>query len=818
MIASPFAVFFLAAFAQESFPVQAPKSLVLVDLETSPLSLAELQLLDFDILARRDASLLELLCDERDQARLAELGLSFEVEHADLSEFYAARARADAALPPPLRGGWLSPPFGQGSMGGYYTFAELQSVLDQIRAAFPGIVTAKSSIGSSIEGRPIWSVKVSDNPTVDENEPEVRFDALHHAREPESMQALIWAMLALVEDYGIDPLATYLVNEREIWFLPCVNPDGYLYNQQTNPGGGGLWRKNRRNNGGGIFGVDLNRNYSFQWGFDDVGSSPSPSSETYRGTAPASEPEVAAMQAFISSRDFRTALSTHTYSDLWLYPWGYIPQGPVNQGQYDEISELATVLNGYIVGPAGIVLYLANGVTIDYDHGVHGTLSWTPEIGDSNDGFWPAPSRIVPLAQENEPAFLRTALAAGAYVHETDLAFTDLGDGDGNFEAGETFEVVLTVRNSGRAAASPTVSLASGDPNVTVIASSVPIGAVPAFSSASHSGMPLSFSISSGALGGTEITFATTISYQGYDQTTVHEVRLGDRRRFLVDDLEIDLGWIAGLGSDTATTGLWEFGDPLGTIYNGEPSNPEDDATSAPGVKCYATGNGSTNPGDDDVDNGHTTLITPPLDLSSVSAALLSYSRWYANLSNPDDVFEVSISDDDGETWVPLESVATTQNSWTETSFDLSDFVSLSDKVRLRFVAEDDPNNSLVEAAVDELEIEIFDDPPRLNTYGVPVIGSPLAMHLVGEAGESYLLFASQGTALITFPGVIGPILLDPASLIKLGGGSVPASGLVRIVATIPNSPGLVGQTFYLQGATVGSAIKTTNRTTLTFQ
>src|SRR5262245_13539570 len=152
-------------------------------------------------------------------------------------------------------------------MGGYYTLNELQSVLDQIRAAYPAIVTAKTSLGSSVEGRPLWMVKVSDNPASDEAEPEARFDALHHAREPESMQASLWFLLWLVESYGSDPLATYLVDHRELFFVPCVNPDGYVYNQSTDPGGGGLWRKNRRNLGGGDFGVDLNRNYTYQWGY-----------------------------------------------------------------------------------------------------------------------------------------------------------------------------------------------------------------------------------------------------------------------------------------------------------------------------------------------------------------------------------------------------------------------------------------------------------------------------------------------------------------------------------------------------------------------
>jgi carboxypeptidase T len=808
----------LLVLSQAATQGEPPKSLITVEPARSPVVLEELLRLDFDVTARRADGTLELIAGEDDRARLARLGVPYAVEHADLAAFYAARAAADGPAEASPRGSWLVPPFGQGSMGGYYTFAELLSVLDQIAAAYPSLVKPRASIGTSVEGRVLWALKISDNPQVDENEPELRFDSLHHAREPESMQALIWVMLALLEDYGSDPRATYLVDERETWLVPCVNPDGYVYNQTTNPGGGGLWRKNRRNNGNGSFGVDLNRNYDYQWGFDNVGSSPTPSSETYRGTAPASEPEIVAMQAFIGAHPFQTAITTHTYSDLFIYPWSYVVQPTENDSQYAELSVLATVVNGYTYGIGAQVLYIANGVLKDYDHGVRGTLCWTNEIGDSNDGFWPPPSRIVPLAQENEECFLRTALAAGAYLHETGLAFTDLGDGDGNFDPGETFEVVLTARNSGRLGASASVTLSSADPNVTLLASAASLGSVAPFANASNAGLPLSFSIAPGATPGAELAFTTTLSYQGFDQATLHEVRVGDPRAFLTDDLELDLGWTAGVPDDTATTGLWAFGDPVGTTNNGEPSNPELDATTGAGTRCFTTGNGSTSAGGDDVDNGKTTLISPALDLSGASSANLSYQRWWADFSTNDDLLQVSVSDDDGATWVSLEDVSVTQNAWTEVSFDVEDFVALTDRVRLRFVAADDPNNSVVEAAVDELRVEIYDAPPRLNLYGTPALGKTLATHVAGDAGKSFVVYASPGTATIQLPGVSGPILLDPVGLMKIGGGSIPASGLARVLATVPNEPSLVGQTFYLQAATVGGGVQMSNRSTLTFQ
>ena len=162
-------------------------------------------------------------------------------------------------------------------MGGYYTFAEIVGVMDQLRASYPNLVSQKTSIGQSVQGRDIWMFKVSDNPNVDENEPEFRVDSLHHAREPQGMQTTLYFLCYLLEEYGTDPLATYLLDEREIYVVPCVNPDGYEFNRQIAPAGRRPWRKNRRNNGGST-GVDLNRNYPFQWG----GSGPAaPRSDIY---------------------------------------------------------------------------------------------------------------------------------------------------------------------------------------------------------------------------------------------------------------------------------------------------------------------------------------------------------------------------------------------------------------------------------------------------------------------------------------------------------------------------------------------------------
>ena len=806
----------LGLFPLQEAATAPPRSLLSVEVPSAGLHENDLWRLDFDLVYREvEAGTVQVLADAADRERLASLGVAYTVLHDDLAAFYAERARQDGGGDSTTLGAWLTPAFGSGSLGSYYTWTEVVSVLDQIHAAYPALTTPKFSIGQTVEGRDIWAMKISDNPEIDEAEPEVRFDSMHHSREPQSMQTTIWAMLCLLENYGTDARATYLVDEREMWFLPVVNPDGYVYNETTNPGGGGLWRKNRRDTGGPI-GVDLNRNYSFQWGFDNIGSSPNQSSEVYRGPSAASEPEVQAMEAFIDSRDFQTALSTHTFGNYWLTPWGYTTADPPDVAEITEISALVTMINNYLFGPGSVILSPANGVTDDYDYGVHGTFAWTPEIGSSGDGFWPAPSRIVPLAQENEESFLGSAHAAGAYVLLEDLAFADQGDGDGSFEAGETFEVTTNLRNSGRGGATVDVALSSGDPEIVIGTGAASVGSVGAFSSASNA-TPLSFSIQAGTPSGTSLSVTVSVTYEGYTQDFDESFIVGEERLFVVDDLEVDVGWTAGLPGDTAATGLWEWGDPVGTTSSGQPSNPEDDASPS-GVNCFTTGNGSTTAGGDDVDDGLTTLISPAIDLSGVSLAVLRYQRWFTNLTVLDDTLQIALSDDDGSSWVTLEDVTGNQNQWSDVSFVVNDFVSLTESVRLRVIAEDDPNNSLTEAAFDELSVLVYDDTPRMNVYGRAQVGTPLALHVTGDSGEQWVVYASQGTATISLAGVVGDILLDPVGLNKLGAGAVPASGFVRNVATLPNDPGLIGETFFLQAATVGGQIKMSNRVEMTFE
>jgi len=295
--------------------------------------------------------------------------------------------------------------FHLGTMGGYFTLTEMQNILDSMTLLYPNLITAKQALSpQSIEGRNIWYLKISDNPSVDENEPEVLYDALHHAREAASLSQLIFYMWYLLENYATNPDVKFLVDNTEMFFVPCLNPDGYEFNRSTNPNGGGMWRKNRRNNGT-TFGVDLNRNYGDHWGYDNTGSSPTPSSDTYRGTAAFSEPETQAMRNFCNARQFKTALNAHTYGNLLIYPWGYIPSFYTpDSTTFVNWSTLMVETSRFLNGTGDqTVNYVVNGDSDDWMYGDQISkpkiLAMTPEAGAAADGFWPASSRIINICK-----------------------------------------------------------------------------------------------------------------------------------------------------------------------------------------------------------------------------------------------------------------------------------------------------------------------------------------------------------------------------------------------------------------------------------
>lgn len=314
--------------------------------------------------------------------------------------------------------------FNLGSMGGFFTYQEMLDILDSMAAKFPNLITVKDSIGTYLteEGRPLHYVKISDNPNTNEAEPQVLYTSLHHAREAESLSQLIFYMWYLLENYSTDAEIQYLINNTEMYFIPCVNPDGYVYNESTNPNGGGMWRKNRRDNGDGTIGVDLNRNYGDHWGYDDNGSSPDPANDTYRGTSGFSEIETQAVRDFCNDHQFKLALNNHTYSNLLIYPYGYIASTLTpDSSLFSAYAKRMTKCSGFMYGTGDqTVGYLVNGDSDDWMYSEQTTkpkiLSMTPEAGNSSDGFWPLITRIIDIAKITMDQNLGLARFSAAYA------------------------------------------------------------------------------------------------------------------------------------------------------------------------------------------------------------------------------------------------------------------------------------------------------------------------------------------------------------------------------------------------------------------
>jgi regulation of enolase protein 1 (concanavalin A-like superfamily) len=398
----------------------------------------------------------------------------------DLAEDFKIRNKAAAADARVMAATSAVPPgFNYGSMGGYYTFAEMERELDSLKLVYPGLITTKVSLGNSLEGRPIWMIKISDNPDVDENEPEVFLNGLVHAREAISMANLIYFMQYILANYQTDPELNCLINNREIYIVPCINPDGYVYNQTTNPSGGGTWRKNRRNNGDGTFGVDINRNFGFNWGYDNTGSSPMGSSDSYRGTAAFSEPETQAIRNFCLARRFGTTINHHSYANTFNTPWGYVNQATPDNTHYMKYGELAKEDNTLAVGTSYQNLgYVLNGGANDWMYGEQTTknkiFAAVVETGTSSDGFWPVQSRIIPLNKSNLRLNINACWAAGSY-------FKPVIPSGAASASGQSYALPVRVTNYGLSTGelAETVSFSTTDTRVTSVGAPVTLYNLP---------------------------------------------------------------------------------------------------------------------------------------------------------------------------------------------------------------------------------------------------------------------------------------------------------------------------------------------------
>ncbi len=605
-------------------------------------------------------------------AKIAGAGYSYDILIPDVSEFYLKRnlnaSMNKADYKSPLDEEWPVPDgFTFGSMGGFLTFDEVVEKLDDMAANYPNLITPKVSIGQSIEGREQWMVRISDNPGVDEGEPQVLYTALHHAREPESMMQMIFFMYYLLENYDTDPEVQNIVNNTDMYFIPVVNPDGYEYNRTTNPNGGGMWRKNRRNNGGGSYGVDPNRNYGYKWGWDNNGSSPDPGDETYRGTAAFSEPEIANMRDFVNAHNFLLAFNYHTFSNLLLYPWGWTEELCPDNDAFATMSFMMTAENGYIWGPSSTTIYPTNGDANDWMYGEqtmkNKIFSSTTEVGGYDDGFWPPQSRIIPLAQENMLANFLLAYFAGNYATVKDVSPDYVSQLTGYF----SFDLTRLGLQEGGVY---TVSIEPVSGNISSVGAPKTFSGL-AYQETVHDSIDFHLSAT---MVSPEIKFKVVLDNGDYTIEDTITKYYGQQVVIFEDDASGMSNW----------TGQWAI---TAEDFHSAPSSITDSPNSNYG-------------------NNSTKIITMndfvDLPIEAVSASMSFWAKW--DIEAGWDYVEVEISTN-GTTWTPLSGNYTktgndyqdpgqpiydgTQNEWVKEEIPLMDYLGEQVKFRFKLVSDD---------------------------------------------------------------------------------------------------------------------------------
>ncbi|MEM9528400.1 MAG: M14 family zinc carboxypeptidase, partial [Bacteroidota bacterium] len=498
----------------------------------------------------------------------------------------------------------------------------------------------------------------------------------------------------LIENYERNPEVKAIVDNNELYFIPCLNPDGYLYNETIAPNGGGLWRKNRRD---GV-GVDLNRNYSYltpegeeQWGTS--GTNPDPGSETYPGTGPFSEPETRAVRYFVETHDFQIALNNHTHGELLLYPFGYARDTETpDDFLFSQISAAMVRTNGYdnIISAD---LYPASGDSDDFMYGMLTTakggardpvFAMTPEIGYS---FWPAQADIEGICRE----MLIHNLTAAQALSNFGLIRADVPQKVNTL----SFFLPYTLTRYGFSEGTLTVRFTPVSSNIATTAFETP-----------QTGLQQGGELFSTSL----IQLAESIQ-EG--DSIIFELGVDNGKFYVGDRYAIVFGEAINVFTEMAdnldawtTDGDW--GIALGVHHE---SSPNSSVTDSPAGR-YAN------------DAVNTLRLVDPIDLTDpriVAADLQFWATW--NIEDDYDQVQLEVSIDGGQSWTPqcgmyTEPGALTQltpdepvydgrqTEWVQEHIPLTDY--LGEEVLLRFELSSDSNLALDGFYFDALQVDIL--------------------------------------------------------------------------------------------------------------
>lgn len=270
----------------------------------------------------------------------------------------------------------------------YLNPQKVEEKLKKLNSQFPN-ETRLEQIGTSLQGRPIWALLISKNPKRNDpnfyTKPTLILDGMHHAREIMTSEIVMDVADVILTMKRTNSPWNQLIESWNVWIVPMLNVDGnnIVWTQDN------MWRKNGRGSGNNIFGVDLNRNYSFAWNSCN-GSSGNTSSQTYRGASAASEPETQALMKLGSLTIPTASLSYHSYSELVLYPYGcngsLTGENALHQKIGNELAKMLPSDNNrgtYTAGTPWNLLYSVDGDSMGFMHSEFGALAFTFEVNQS---------------------------------------------------------------------------------------------------------------------------------------------------------------------------------------------------------------------------------------------------------------------------------------------------------------------------------------------------------------------------------------------------------------------------------------------------
>lgn len=625
------------------------------------------------------------------------------------------------------------PDRGPGWFSDYKDYAAVNAQLDVLVAARPDLAT-KTTIGTTQQSRTIYGLRIMGPGVLPNTKPAIFVIGCQHAREWITVMSTMYLADQLVNNYATDANIRRMVDNFEIHIVPITNPDGYVYTWSTNR----LWRKNRRNNGDGTFGVDLNRNWGFHWG--GVGASASTNNDTYRGPSAFSEPESLTTSQFAMTLPKLVLFyDIHSYSQYIIEPWGDTFDLPPDTRSHQQMARDMQVAMAapygtpYIGGEGYRIIYATTGTADEWSSGANGTMGLALELrpSSSSPGFVLPPDQIVPTGQEWVAGFRASTewLLNNAVGVEFLLGKpTRIPSGGSATQRVQFNRGMSKLGNLGTNI--PTISARPGrvGPYVTTPLS---------VAGTDEGGTVFQHTLQGGACGSvTQWYYTVTLS----DGSTVTVPPQGALKPFEVvaqtstavfaDDMEISRGWLVGdptpgqADTTPTTPAAWIRGDP-----NGTRSQQEFDMTPLTGVNCFYTGQntrqdvfgtgrvGRTSGGANQVQK--TTLLSPILDLSSVSDAEVSFYLSFANSRefSPDDGFTIDFTNNASAatpTWVnavtiaPAGPILDTSCRWVKRTLRVAPVVSPTNQFRVRFVAREDGNGDAVEAAVDEFTVRTF--------------------------------------------------------------------------------------------------------------